>query len=309
MKQRIISGIIYIVVVLSFYLLKILVPEYGNLCFDVLIYGCSLAGTFEIVRAMSDNLAKTEKTIVFIFSAICIPLCALGEYFYGYGVHVTAVLFFVLALALLSLLVFKNEESSPENIGAAFVSAVYPTLLLTLLVLANHIGEEPVFREKLMASSSDLEAMKFNSNLAILFILGVSPVSDCMAFFVGISLKKFFPQKLAPSLSPNKTVVGFIGGLVGGVIGATLIYFIYNSFVGGFPHMGLWLPVYMAIGLLAALATAFGDLVESCIKRKKGLKDMGNLLPGHGGMLDRIDGTLFATVVVYAAFALIYLIA
>ena len=73
--------------------------------------------------------------------------------------------------------------------------------------------------------------------------------------------------------------------------------------------MGLWLPIYMIIGLLTALATAFGDLVESCIKRKKGLKDMGNLIPGHGGMLDRIDGTLFATVIVYAAFALIYLIA
>ncbi len=309
MKQRITSGIIYIIVVLSFYLLKVFVPTYGSLCFDVLIYGCSLIGTFEIVRAMNDNLAKTEKSIIFIFSAVCIPLCALGEFFYGYGIHVTAVLFFVLALALLSLLVFKNEESTPENIGAAFVSAVYPTLLLTLLVLANHIGEAPMFRDKLLASSADLDAMKFNSNLAILLILGISPIADCTAFFVGVSLKKVFPKKLAPTLSPNKTVVGFIGGLLGGVIGATLIYFIYNSFVGGFPHMGLWLPIYMIIGLLTALATAFGDLVESCIKRKKGLKDMGNLIPGHGGMLDRIDGTLFATVIVYAAFALIYLIA
>ena len=65
----------------------------------------------------------------------------------------------------------------------------------------------------------------------------------------------------------------------------------------------------MLIGLFAALATAFGDLVESAIKRKKGIKDMGNIMPGHGGILDRIDGTLFATVVVYAAFALIQLLA
>ena len=66
--------------------------------------------------------------------------------------------------------------------------------------------------------------------------------------------------------------------------------------------MYIWLPVYIVVGVLAALATAFGDLVESCIKRKRGLKDMGDLMPGHGGILDRIDGTLFASVVVYLAF-------
>ena len=69
--------------------------------------------------------------------------------------------------------------------------------------------------------------------------------------------------------------------------------------------MGLWLPVYLVIGLFSAVATAFGDLVESCIKRKVGLKDMGKIMPGHGGVLDRIDGTLFASIVVYFAFILL----
>ena len=59
------------------------------------------------------------------------------------------------------------------------------------------------------------------------------------------------------------------------------------------------------IGVIAAAATEFGDLAESCIKRKVGIKDMGKLLPGHGGILDRIDGTLFATVAVYAAFVIV----
>ena len=69
--------------------------------------------------------------------------------------------------------------------------------------------------------------------------------------------------------------------------------------------MAIWLPVYLLIGLLAAAATAFGDLVESCIKRKVGLKDMGSIMPGHGGALDRIDGTLFATIVVYIVFLVV----
>ena len=58
-------------------------------------------------------------------------------------------------------------------------------------------------------------------------------------------------------------------------------------------------------GLLGAAATEFGDLVESCIKRKVGIKDMGKIMPGHGGVLDRIDGTLFASMVVYLAFSVV----
>ena len=71
--------------------------------------------------------------------------------------------------------------------------------------------------------------------------------------------------------------------------------------------MGVWLPVYLVIGLFGAVATAFGDLVESAIKRKIGIKDMGKIMPGHGGALDRIDSVLFATIVVYAAYLLIVL--
>ena len=73
--------------------------------------------------------------------------------------------------------------------------------------------------------------------------------------------------------------------------------------------MYLWLHVYLLIGLLAAAATELGDLVESCIKRKVDIKDMGKLMPGHGGILDRIDGTQFAAVVVYLAFIIIHAIA
>ena len=126
--------------------------------------------------------------------------------------------------------------------------------------------------------------------------------ADTFAYLFGRCFKKYFPRKFAPAISPNKTVIGAIGGLVGGVIGAGIIYFAYNAVAGSYENMGLWLTVYLLIGLLAAAATEFGDLVESCIKRKLGLKDMGKIMPGHGGALDRIDGTLFAAMVVYLAF-------
>ena len=320
MKKRVISGLIYLFILVAMFASKIVVNIYtkniGDLIFDTLIWFFAIVGTYEITRAFGDSMTKAQRVITFIFAGIVIPACGLAEYFFGYGLHVTCVCFFALCVTLLSLLVFRHDETTLENIGSSLLAAVYPSLLLCLLVLANHIGEPPVLAgfDKVIGGT---EQAVFNSDLAILFIFTISPLSDVFAFFFGITLKKVFPQKLAPTLSPNKTVIGFIGGLIGGAISGVAVYFVYTmvlSLIGRaevgwmFENVGLWLLVYVAIGLLAALATSFGDLVESCIKRKKGLKDMGNIMPGHGGVLDRIDGTIFATVAVYVCFAFINLI-
>ena len=295
MKIRLITGTCYIAVLLVFFLLKIFVSD---LFFDALIYAFALIGTFEMTRAMKEKITKAEKIAVFAFAALCIPACALFEEFLGAGLEGAAVCFFALAVALLSLLVARHDETSPENLGVAFLCAVYPNLLLALLTLANHLG-----------GGETLSRFALNSDLAILFIFVISPFADSLAYVFGRFLKGRFPKKMAPVLSPNKTVVGGIGGLVGGLVGAAILYFSYNAVAGSFENMGVWLPVYLLVGLLAAAATEFGDLVESCIKRKAEIKDMGKLMPGHGGILDRIDGTQFAAVVVYVAFAAIHLIA
>lgn len=293
MKIRLISGSCYIALLAAFYCLKIFVHDY---CFDALIYFFALMGTFEMLRAMKDKTTKAEKALVFAFAAVCIPACAICEERYGYGIEVVGICVFVLAVALLSLLVAKHEETTPENLGVALLSAVYPTLLLAMLVLANHLPVNP-----------KLEYLALDSRLMVLLIFIVSPCADSIAYVFGRFLKKFFPKKMAPNISPNKTVIGGIGGLVGGMLGAAALYFIYNAtVVGEFLDMQIWLPVYIGVGLLAAITTAFGDLVESCIKRKVDLKDMGKIMPGHGGVLDRIDGTLFATIAVYVVFTLIH---
>ena len=303
MKKRVISGAVYVLILLSVFALKILV---NDLFFDAFIWFLAIVGTFEITRAFGDSITKVERVLVFIFAAIVIPACAISEYLFGYGLHVSCVCFFALSVCLLSLLVFRHDETTLESIGSSLLSAVYPSLLLCLLVLANHIGTHPILDgfDKVTGANGDV----FNSDLAMILIFIISPLSDVFAFFFGMSLRRFFPKKLAPTLSPNKTVVGFVGGLVGGMVGAGLTYFLYNAIAQtGFVNIGIWLPVFLGIGLLGALATCFGDLVESCIKRKKGIKDMGNIMPGHGGVLDRIDGTIFATVVVYVCFAFIHL--
>ena len=297
MKVRLLTGSCYILVLAAFFCLKVLVHDFF---FDALIYAFALIGTFEMLRALKDKTTKTQKGIVYAFSAICIPACAVCENYYGQGALVVCACLFLLALTLLSLLVVKHEETSLESIGCALLAAVYPTFLLCLLVLTNHA-----------APSLEMALYGFDSDILILFIFVVSPCADSIAYVFGRFLKKYFPKKMAPTISPNKTVIGGIGGLVGGMLGALILYFIYNACLStgyaAFANKGLWIPVYLAIGLVSSIATAFGDLVESCIKRKLGIKDMGKLMPGHGGVLDRIDGSQFACVVVYAAFLLIRL--
>lgn len=304
MKKRLISGICYAAVLLGFFLLKIFVHDF---CFDVLIYAFAVLGTLEILRVMKDKMTKAERVIVFVFTVICIPACALSEYYFRYGLHVTSVCFVAMGTVLLSLLVLRHEETTPENLGVSFFSSLYPTLLLMVLVLVNHVSDPVAVLQGKYPEA--LGKIAFNSDLLIVFVFAVSPVSDTFAFFFGRSFKKHFPDKLAPDISPNKTIIGGIGGLVGGLVTALVIYFAYTAITGvGYVDMQIWLPVYLAVGFLAAAATEFGDLVESCIKRKLGIKDMGNIMPGHGGVLDRIDGTLFAGVAVYLAFALMRLL-
>ena len=301
MRIRLISGTCYIAVLVLAFCLKIFIPNpYGDFCFDILTYAFALIGTFEMLRALKEKTTFSERVLVVAFSAITIPVCAICEvYFKGYGGGMLAVsgCLAALVLALLLLLIINHKETTLESLGMSLLAAVYPTLLLVLLVIINHT-----------AGDAELAKFALNSDIMILFVFVITPFADSLAYVFGRFLRKYFSKKLAPELSPNKTVIGFIGGLVGGAVGATALYFIYNAIVGSFAQMYIWLPVYIGIAMLTAVATALGDLVESCIKRKLNIKDMGKLMPGHGGILDRIDGVLFAAVAVYLCFSVIFMI-
>ncbi len=291
MKIRTISGACYMAILVAFYALKVCIPTYGDFCFDGLIYAFALLGTFEMLRATKEMTTKAERILVYAFTAVCIPATALSEFFFGAGFTAIGACVLALSALLLSLLVSRHEETSLEGLGISLLSAVYPTLFLALLSIVNHAAA-PIGYEK----------FAFDSRVLLLFVFVITPCADSIAYVAGRFLRKYFPKKMAPVLSPNKTVVGAVGGLVGGMLGAAAVYFIYNATVGTYEQMYIWLPVYLAVGLVGSLVTMFGDLVESCIKRKLGIKDMGNIMPGHGGALDRLDSSLFATVVAYLAY-------
>lgn len=118
------------------------------------------------------------------------------------------------------------------------------------------------------------------------FAFAVAWASDIMAYLAGSTIGG---PKLWPRFSPNKTWSGFIGGLAAGTVAGALMGVYLDM------GIGLWGGL---LGLAAAIATMAGDLWESALKRRYGVKDAGNLIPGHGGLLDRVDGLMFAAVVV-----------
>ncbi|HEV7665781.1 MAG TPA: phosphatidate cytidylyltransferase [Chloroflexota bacterium] len=123
----------------------------------------------------------------------------------------------------------------------------------------------------------------------VMALLGLSWVCDSSAFFVGRAIGR---TKLAPTISPKKSVEGAVAGLA-----ASAVFGLVLGLIGGLP-----LLLMAGYGLTIAAATIVGDLVESLIKRQTGVKDSGVLIPGHGGLLDRMDSLLFC-----APLAVVYL--
>lgn len=121
-----------------------------------------------------------------------------------------------------------------------------------------------------------------------LLLFAVTWGADIGAYAVGNLLKG---PKLWPRISPNKTWSGFLGGLVIAALTGVVM-------AAALPALGLSWPLAAAVGFVGGLATMAGDLWESILKRRFGVKDSGDLIPGHGGLLDRVDGLMFAAIAV-----------
>ncbi|GIM27811.1 phosphatidate cytidylyltransferase [Clostridium polyendosporum] len=136
-----------------------------------------------------------------------------------------------------------------------------------------------------------LVSCKLGGQFLVWLIFIASWLCDTTAYYTGKYLGK---RKLCPLVSPNKTIAGSIGGLLGSTLSLGLYGYIITAYI---PDIKLY--HYFIIGILCGILCQFGDLVASSIKRYVGVKDYSNLIPGHGGILDRFDSILFAGTIIY----------
>ena len=179
---------------------------------------------------------------------------------------------YVLVAAVFILLIFPilNMEYTFIDVSLTLLGFIYCGILFGFVYLVD---------------------VKPSGELLIWIIFIGSWLSDTAAFYSG---KLFGKHKLSPKISPKKTIEGSIGGLIGAIVFSGIFGIIVQKYVNIMPIYN-----YFILGALCGLFGQLGDLVASSIKRYSGIKDYSNLIPGHGGILDRFDSIIFSATVVY----------
>ena len=181
----------------------------------------------------------------------------------------------ITVFASLMWVLFRGKQPYIANVATTIFGAIYCGWFPLHLLMLRHVGE----------TSSGGIPYPIGASFCILILFTVS-ATDIFCYFVGC---KFGKHKLAKVISPNKTIEGAAGG--------TVMCLIFSMIIG----IPLGLPWYHALilGILIACFAQIGDLCESMIKRDAGVKDSSNILPGHGGIMDRVDSYLMTFAVVY----------
>ena len=260
MKTRIITSVVAAPVAVLFFLL-------GGMAMQIFVTLIIMVGLFELYRAFN----KKWVPVYFVGYSFALIYMAFIQTFRegnGYFLFFT---FFI--LVVMTVLVLFNKKVTVQDCAVTILGFFYVCLLMSTLFLVREIEELGIFMVWMVCISA----------------WG----SDTGAYFVGINFGK---RKLAPTLSPKKSVEGAIGG----VVVVTLISALYGFILTRFSslEMPLVLP-FAIIGAGASVLSMIGDLSASAIKRSTGIKDFGSIFPGHGGLLDRFDSVLFTAPSVY----------
>lgn len=276
MKKRIISGAVMAAITTLILILGLKVQTQIITAFIAIV---AALGVVELIG----NVAKLENMAFKLVSAVY-----------------TVVMVFLFSIITQNIFQLNCSEHSIVEIRALVAAVITSVLYVIVCGVLTIIYEEQFDLSKITVlcgmpiilsfAFSTISSMVLLTGgiYYLLLVLNFSCICDIGAYFVGTNLGK---TKLCPKISPNKTVEGALGGIVVSVVASLIITLCFGYFNKLLPALLLTIP-------LCAAGMA-GDLFASVIKRKSDLKDFGNLIPGHGGILDRLDSMLFVAPLLY----------
>lgn len=267
MKKRVISGIIYAALMIAGILLQ-------GWFMTALLAVCMVISVHEMYRALAESGLKPIRWPGFVFCALALIAIIFSD---------TQMALMMCAAGMIigmSAVVAKGKIAAIDMLATA-LPTLYPGMLFVLLLSLMKLENRAV------------------CTVALVIAIFSSSINDVFALFSGMLFGK---HKLSPEISPKKTIEGSIGGLIFCTAFTMLVPTLLKLIFFFDPDFALQMEVlpslwcFLPFGIAIALLGQIGDLTASMIKRHCGIKDFGNIMPGHGGIMDRLDGTLFCAV-------------
>ncbi len=309
MKQRIITGATLVAILV----LVLLARQLSTYIFDAFMVIIAMYACYETSHLFAKMGVYNNK-----YFAIAYPLFAYGlfvlclnlgmRWYMLILMELALIIVFVMAQWFLSLIMYKStkNEIATRNLKLRVESFsiykaiqtmyiyLYPAILMLFFVFINDIA---VMSDYFTTYTSNALFLISTFGLILTFIIPI--FTDTFAYLTGSLFKG---RKLCPKISPNKTISGAVGGVFWGTISAVLLYLIFNAFdmyAEVFTQVGFAFWHFIIIGFIASVVCELGDLLESYIKRKANVKDSGDILPGHGGILDRMDSHIVCAPLIF----------
>lgn len=272
MVTRIVSAVVGIIVGVG-----ILIFDNSYLYMAVIAF-FSAVGTCELINAVKCNKHKLLSWYCIICSAI-IPFVVCMDIFAPYRMPAL----FMYVLVLLIIMLMNHKSIKLLEAAACGGAGLFIPISLSCIILIRYFYESQSI-----------------GVFMIVFILFSAWFGDGGAYFAGTFFGK---HKLCPEISPKKTVEGLIGGFVTVGVVVTIQCLVFNLLIQDKVTMNY--AILIPVSIIGSGAGVLGDLTASVIKRQYEIKDFGNLMPGHGGVLDRFDSVLFTVPIMFIVFSFI----
>ena len=318
MKSRFLTALGIVLVLAVAFILKFYVSNYF---FDVLVLAIAVVSSYEMSKILS-KMGKYNDKLMSIFFPIALMatllFCIASDNSIGLlitiAIAVCLMVVFFLITFILPMITYKKtateiktrkinkisvaDFSFKKALNTALIF-IYPTFLIMFLTLINHF-------EDMSTTFAGIGNNGFVSLIVLLFAFLIPIFTDTFAYLVG---GIFGGKKLAPKISPKKTISGAVGGFLFCILLSVVVFSIFNaipSISTIFESVGINLWKIALISSVGSVLSQIGDLIESYFKRSAGVKDSGNILPGHGGILDRFDSYMLVAPFVFIAFSIIF---